>query len=74
MPQRRFPFDFDRFFNSWVEPAWCDKTRTASGKISLRRAKLYGKHYEALVAKGSTKPEAEKAALALVDAEDAKSE
>jgi len=65
-----FPFDFDRFFGSWVEPAWCDKTRTKEGKISLRRAKLYGKHIEALAAKGKTGLKAEEEALALVNADD----
>lgn len=63
--KRRWPFDFDSFFGSWVEPAWCDKTRTKEGKVSIRRAKLYGKFLA-----GKTGAEAEAAALARVNADE----
>jgi len=66
----RFPFDFDRAFGSWVEPAWCDATRTKEGKVSIRRAKLYGKHLDRLAAEGVSGPKAQAAALARLEAEE----
>jgi hypothetical protein len=35
--------DLDTLFGSTVEMAWCEKTRTPEGKISLRRAKAFGR-------------------------------
>jgi hypothetical protein len=38
-----WPVDLDTLFGSWVDMEWCEKARTADGKISLRRAKRYGR-------------------------------
>lgn len=38
-----WPFNFDRLFGSWVDFDWAEKSRSAGGKISLARAKLYGR-------------------------------
>jgi hypothetical protein len=38
-----WPVDLDGLFGSWVEPKWCELTRTKEGKISLSRAKRFGK-------------------------------
>ena len=38
-----WPVDLDTLFGSTVEMAWCEKTRTPEGKISLRRAKAFGR-------------------------------
>ena len=38
-----WPLDFDSLFGSWVDMAWVQKTKSADGRVSLTRAKRYGR-------------------------------
>lgn len=38
-----WPIDFDSLCGSWVAWEWVEKTKTADGRVSLSRAKKYGR-------------------------------
>ena len=38
-----FPIDFDSLWGSKVDMEWVEKTKSAEGRVSLSRAKRYGR-------------------------------